>query len=56
MTGALELFDINNSLNPVTAFCVAEHHGGLMNIGTPKITDVSTFFAVQKRYCRLQRV
>lgn len=42
--GAHELFNIKTPLHLIAAFCVAGHHGGIPNIGNPKISDVTTFF------------
>lgn len=42
--GARELFNIKSPVNLLAAFCIAGHHGGLQNIGSPKISDEKTFF------------
>lgn len=42
--GAYELSKVKNQVNLISAFCIAGHHGGLMNIGKSKIPDENTFF------------
>lgn len=42
--GAYELYKIKNQVNRISAFCIAGHHGGLMNIGRSTIPDETTFF------------
>ena len=47
--GARELFNTKSRVNLMAAFCIAGHHGGLKNIGNPKITDGTTFFTRIKK-------
>lgn len=42
--GAYELSKVKNHVNLISAFCIAGHHGGLMNIGKTQIPDENTFF------------
>ena len=42
--GASELYNVKNHVNLIPSFCVAGHHGGLMNIGNQKVHDETTFF------------
>ena len=47
--GAYELYNVKNYVNLISAFCVAGHHGGLINIGMPSIPDETTFFGRLKK-------
>lgn len=47
--GARELFNTKSRVNLIAAFCIAGHHGGIQNIGNPKITDETTFFTRIKK-------
>ena len=45
--GARELFKLKSRLNLIAAFCICGHHGGIPDIGNPKINEVAntTFFS-----------